>query len=189
MTETFIDWKNKGKKRPIQHIIGESGVDILKKLLPSEWVIREYAPDYGIDLDVELFEEMNDGGFITKGEHVLFQVKGVEEIKKGRKTIYHRTNVEKENKVDKSSSYTMDVVKYSLETHLLELVEKMGSAVPVMLAVVDITNYEAYCVCLNDYIEKVLLPEGDYANQGTVTIYIPVENRINDDFGKKLSTK
>lgn len=186
MAETFTDWKNKGKKRPIQHIIGESGVDILKGIMPSEWVIREYQPDYGIDLDVELFEEMEDGGFITKGEHVLFQVKGVENLKRGTKTIYHRTNVEKENKVDKTSFYTMDVVKYSLETQLLELVEKMGTAVPVMLAVVDTTNKEAYCVCLNDYIEKVLLPDGDYSKQNTVTINIPVENCINDDFGKKL---
>ena len=64
-----------GKRRSENQIIGESGIDILRSLFPKEWVIREYTADYGIDLDVELFEECNDGVYVTKGEHVLFQVK------------------------------------------------------------------------------------------------------------------
>ena len=43
-----------GKKRPIAHIKGETGVQVLKRQLPAEWVPREYVPDYGIDLSVEL---------------------------------------------------------------------------------------------------------------------------------------
>ncbi len=61
-----------GKKRTLQHIKGENGVDILKKFFPEEWVIREYIPDYGIDLSVELFTPY-DTGFITSGEHIFFQ--------------------------------------------------------------------------------------------------------------------
>jgi hypothetical protein len=33
----------------------QESVGILKGLLPKEWVVREYRPDYGIDLAVELF--------------------------------------------------------------------------------------------------------------------------------------
>ena len=65
---------SEGKKRSLTHIKGESGVNILKKYFPEEWVVREYTPDYGIDLSVELFVPF-DTEFITAGEHVFFQVK------------------------------------------------------------------------------------------------------------------
>ena len=73
--DTFHDWTKIGKKRSENQITGESGIDILRALLPEEWVIREYTADYGIDLDVELFEKCSEKVYITKGEHVLFQVK------------------------------------------------------------------------------------------------------------------
>ena len=38
------------KKRPVSHITGDKGIDIVKSVLPSEWVIRTLTPDYGIDL-------------------------------------------------------------------------------------------------------------------------------------------
>lgn len=62
----FRDWNESGKKRSENQIIGESGIDILRSLFPQEWVIREYAVDYGIDLDVELFEQTNEKVYVTK---------------------------------------------------------------------------------------------------------------------------
>ena len=53
-----------GKKRPIAHIKGETGVQVLKKHMPAEWVPREYVPDYGIGLSVELFSPA-EGGYVT----------------------------------------------------------------------------------------------------------------------------
>ena len=47
--------------------------------------------------------------------------------------------------------------------------------------VVDISQKDAYFVCLNDYIEKIIVPENpDYMSQHSVTIYIPTSNKIND---------
>lgn len=182
----FEDMKNMGKKRSGAHMKGEKGVSILKALFPDEWVVREYIPDYGIDLDVELFDNKGQG-LITKGEHVLFQVKGTEKLNKGTKKIYSRMNVEKGYKEDKSDCYTMEVVKYSIDRDLLTAIERMGSAVPVLLCVVDIINRDAYCVCLNDYIEKVLIPQkADYYNQKTVVIDIPIKNYVNTDAGKHI---
>ena len=43
--DTFHDWIKIGKKRSENQIIGESGIDILRALLPEEWVIREYTAD------------------------------------------------------------------------------------------------------------------------------------------------
>lgn len=186
-SENYIDWKPKGKKRPKQHIIGEKGVNILKELFPNEWVVREYMPDYGIDLDVELFDNLGNDVYRTKGEHVLFQVKGTEKLIKKNITLYSRMNVEKEQKENKSDYCIMEVTQYSIDTDLLATIEKMGSAVPVLLCVVDIINKDAYCVCLNDYIEKILIPEKpDFYNQKTVTINIPIENHVNTIAGKHI---
>ena len=74
---------NGGKRRVLSHITGESGIQIIKRLLPEEWVIREYTPDYGIDIDVELFVPYK-GNFLTSGEHIYFQVKTTETVKIGK---------------------------------------------------------------------------------------------------------
>ena len=84
-----------GKKRPIAHIKGETGVQVLKRHFPAEWVVREYVPDYGIDLSIELFSPI-EGGYVTKGEHVFFQVKGTNSIEKVPYKIHPRMNVEME---------------------------------------------------------------------------------------------
>ena len=75
-----------GKKRSTSQIKGEVAVNILRGLFPQEWVIREYTPDYGIDLSIELFEKYEDN-YITTGEHIYFQVKGTE----GCKALHHQT--------------------------------------------------------------------------------------------------
>lgn len=183
----YMDWESKGKKRPKQHIIGEKGISILKELFPAEWAIREYTPDYGIDLDIELFEDLGNKVYRTKGEHILFQVKGTEKLNKKTLKLYSQMNVEKEFKKDMSNFCMMEVAQYSIDTDLLITVERMGSAVPVLLCVVDIENRDAYCVCLNDYIEKILFPtKPDFYNQKTITINIPIANRVSTDAGKRI---
>lgn len=171
--ELFRDWTESGKKRSENQIIGESGIDILRSLLPKEWVIRKYEFDYGIDLEVELFEKINEKTYITKGEHVLFQVKTTNNFIIKKKKVYD-SNSKKKN------SFKCDVVKYPLDTDLISTVERMGSAVPVLLCLIDNVGREGYFVCLNDYIDKILIPEiPNYKKQKTVTINIPIENKIS----------
>lgn len=152
------------KTRSKQHMIGDKAVKFFEKVIPDEWVIRNINPDYGIDLDVEIFD-YEDGKCISLGEHVFIQMKGTESPQIGKK---------------KFKNVCIDVLKFSIEVSELNLVDRMGSAFPVMLIVVDLVNQKAYHVCLNDYIRKVL-PElsPDYKNQKTVTIYIPLENEIS----------
>lgn len=176
--ENYVDWNLHGKRRPNSHIIGEDAVRILERLFPKEWVIREYTPDYGIDLNIELFEKIEEKCYITKGEHVFFQVKGKESL--NRKSL--RMNSE-----NGDDYFCMEVVSLSVDTELLSMVEKMGNAVPVLLVVVDTTKEEAYFVCLNDYIEKIIVRENpQYFSRKTITINIPIHNCVNDSSGIKL---
>lgn len=167
----------KGKKRTKAHIIGEQGVEILKSHLPVEWVVREYNPDYGIDLSIELFER---DSMITKGAHLFFQVKSTDNINRTTLKIPNRSNVEKPPKPVENNIFEIEVIKYTLDTDFLATVERMGSGIPVMLAVVDINTQEVYYLCLSDYIEKILIHENDYRNQNNKTVYIPIQNTLNE---------
>lgn len=179
-----IDRGLKGKKRVGAHIIGEKGVSVLKEIVPDNWVIREYNnPDYGIDISVELFDE----NYITKGEHILFQVKGTKKLDTTTLKVFSRKNVEKSYEKSNEEYIETEVIRYVIDVDLLATVERMGGAVPVLLSVVDINKKEAYFICLNDYIEKVLIPEKpNFYSQEKVTVYIPIENKINTDIGKKI---
>ena len=64
-----------GKIRTKAHITGEKAIKFIQnEILPETWVSREITPDYGIDLDVELFDYENDR-CITLGEHIFFTSK------------------------------------------------------------------------------------------------------------------
>lgn len=158
---------NNGKVRAKQHILGDKAIRFIRDtMLPNEWVVREMNPDYGIDLDIELFDYEN-GKCVTLGEHLLLQVKGVENAAHGDVTL---------------GGERLSVVKDSLETEELNLVERMGSAFPVLLVIVDLGAELAYQICLNDYIRKVLpLQNPNYKKQKTVTIYIPAQNTLSKD--------
>jgi hypothetical protein len=54
------------KKRPNSHIIDTAGAQLLRRVLPDAWVVREYQPDYGIDFAVEAFDSYG-GSFVSLG--------------------------------------------------------------------------------------------------------------------------
>ncbi len=154
-----------GKIRSENHILGEQAVKHLQNnVFPDEWIVRQMNPDYGIDLDVELFDYEN-GQCITLGEHLFIQVKGT------KSPNYGKIKVEDGN---------IDVIKYQLEIDELKLVKRMGSAFPVLLVVVDLNKVCAYQICLNDYI-KLVLPKRNpnYETQKSVIINIPLENEVS----------
>ena len=174
---------NRGKKRTMSHIKGEQAVNLMKKYFPDSWVAREYTPDYGIDLSVELFNQYGND-YITMGEHIFFQVKGTADIQIESLKVKERSNVEKEYFISEKNVVNINVIKFVIETELLVTVEKMGSAVPVILCVVDLKTENSYFVCLNDYIEKIIVPmDSNYFNKKTKTIYIPMENKLNSKDG------
>ena len=161
-----------GKIRDKNHIIETRSLLFLQNLLPDEWVQRKMDPDYGIDLDLELFD-YEENVCVTLGEHIFLQVKGTEALKYATikpvgKQIYTKKELDK---------MQVPVLKFVVDVSLMKLVERMGSAIPVLLIVVDITSQIAYYICLNDYVRNVLLyRSSNYRNQDSITIYIPKEN-------------
>jgi hypothetical protein len=180
----------RSKRKTSSHIIEAKSLDIIKKSLPNYWTIRDYKPDYGLDLSIEVFETTEDGkAYETLGEHFFVQVKGTENLEIGTKTIFEDSNVEKGNNnfSNRIKYKDINVVKFPIETTELYTVERMSGSVPVFLFIVDIISEEIYFLCLNDYIDKVLAPyEPNYFNNKTKTIYIPTSNTITNQGIKAL---
>ena len=171
------------KKRAYQHIMEEKSLAILKDTLPEEWVVREYRPDYGIDLMVEIFKFRETSVMAESlGEFFLVQLKSVKKAKRKRMTVYGKFNVEKAQlKKDKKNNTTIEVIKFQVETTLLTTVQSMGSGVPVLLILVSLEEKRVFFICLNDYIDKVLLPaDPKYGTKTKKTISIPVSNEIKE---------
>ena len=156
----------KGKVRTESHLIDQDAILIVKKKLPREWVVRELTPDYGLDLDVELFEKDNDK-IVTLGERLYMQVKGT------ANAVYSEVKIDVDgNKAIKKC------LSFSLDTALLRLVERVGDSLPILLTVVDIHTEDVIFVSLNDYVNFVLENDDKWRSQKTKTIRIPYENKI-----------
>jgi len=187
------------KRRPFQHVMEEDSIDLLKANLPPHWVVRQYKPDYGIDLVVEVFDVVDEarGMSETLGEHFFIQLKSVQSTKFHEIIVKPRLNVELYPLGAETAAVDMDqpwietagrastdqasiqVVKHQLETSELVTIQSMGSGAVVLLVVACLDLKRTFFVCLNDYIDKVLLPEdARYASQGSKVINIPVSNEF-----------
>lgn len=172
------------KKRTHHHAIDSRAQDLFRSKLPPHWVVREYRPDYGIDFSVELFEDPQEGSRTftseTLGEHLLFQLKGIEECDPHNLTVYGRKNVEKNPlSPDTSDVYKIPTIRKPIETSELVTVQRMGAALPVLLVIAELKQNECYFICLNDYIDKILIPsQEDYASADSRTIHVPTRNAI-----------
>lgn len=181
---------NTHSKRKVKaHIIDSEANQILNSCLPKHWTIRTYVPDYGIDLDIEMFEpvEGTDGSvhYDALGEHLFAQVKGTRSLRTTTKTLASRYNVEIRNLAEKelrssSSGLTCEVAHYKIDTSELVTIQKMGSALPVVLFLIDTRQKNVYFLCLNDYIDKVILPsDPSYAEKSSKVIHIPMDNLVS----------
>jgi Domain of unknown function (DUF4365) len=144
--------------------------------------VREYRPDYGIDLAIELFEYLDSGQTVaaTLGETLFVQVKSTEVVRRRTVCVYGRGNVEKGPlREDPTECQEIEVAHLRVETSELLTVQAMGAAIPVLLFLVELSTGMIFFVCINDLVEKVIIPEDPaFGGQQTKTILIPLRNRI-----------
>ena len=181
-----------GKKRTTEHLVDQQGEALFKANLPVHWIVREYRPDYGLDFTIELFkagkvQEGKSATFETLGEHVFVQLKSTETEAPKTMPIYSRSNVEKSSETLSNAEQVakIDAYRLRIETSELVTVERMGIAVPVLLVVSDLSVQRCSFICLNDYIDKILVPEReDYRTAHRRSVYVPVRNEIGSYSGQ-----
>jgi hypothetical protein len=166
-----------------QMLEGES-LAILQQALPRHWVIHGYAPDFGIDGTVEVFEMLGDEGpkkAETLGETIFFQLKSKERCESRQIELRPRYNVEKgPYRPTEGESMSMEVIDYQLSTDELTTIEAMGAGVVVVLFLVCIETETVYFLNLTDYIDKVLDPEKpNWRMQQSVSVKVPVLNEVS----------
>lgn len=169
----------------LQHVMEDRSIRIVRDLLPDHWVIREYRPDYGIDLLIELFEFVDAEKTVaaTLGETLFVQVKSTEIVDTQRLRVRRRRNVELGPlREDAAESVEIQVARVRLDTSELLTIQAMGSAIPVLLFLVELSTRRIYFVCLNDLIEKVIIPQyPGYAAKKSKVLHIPLRNCIVAD--------
>jgi len=162
---------------------GSSGQEMVAAKLPSHWVKRSITPDFGLDLHIEVFDQVEGSpqDAETRGEHFYIQAKSVARAEVMKLKVRSRRNVAK-YRADPTSGdrFEIPVIAFDLEVGELMTVEAMGNAVPALLCVADMSSKTVYYLCLNDYISKVLLPnKPQYTNQQSVTVHIPSWNVLD----------
>ncbi len=182
--------KTHTKRKVIAHIIDNEAIQTLSSVLPTHWTIRPYVPDYGIDLSIEMFKPIADADGIKKydtlGEHLFAQVKGTQSITKRTICVSQRYNVEKLPPEQTSQLLSSDkplpceIIDFHIDTSELLTIQRMGAAVPVVLFVVDTTSHQVFFLCLNDYIDKVILPDDpSYTDKSSKVLHIPTRNLLS----------
>lgn len=68
-------------KRPRSHQLEDISINKFQSLLPAQWVIRHKNKDYGIDLEVEIFEETSE----ATGLMLLVQIRATDKVEHSRK--------------------------------------------------------------------------------------------------------
>ncbi|MEU8731756.1 DUF4365 domain-containing protein [Streptomyces tendae] len=176
------------KRRNFRHVMEEDSGALLRSTLPREWVLHEYAPDYGIDGTVEIFEPVGDDGesFETLGEHIFFQLKSINKSNIATKVAVQRSNpllgrevLSSRKEGDEPWAVRFDAITYDMEVDELLTVEAMGASVAVVLFLVPLDRNEVYVVSLTDYIDRVLnFDDPEWRSRGTKRMYIPLVNRV-----------
>ncbi|MDY7079708.1 MAG: DUF4365 domain-containing protein [Chloroflexota bacterium] len=173
------------KHRPLQHVAEEESLQLVRSLLPEEWVIHEYKPDYGIDNVVEIFRYVDGEREIAETLRIfLYSGKGYHLCGLGTISVYPRANVEKPDcEVGDSEPIDVEVVSYTLDTNELLTIQSMGSGVPVLLFLASLDTERLFYVCLNDLIDKVIIPDDpEYTDKRSKTLCIPVKNQVLNDY-------
>lgn len=113
----------------------------------------------------------------------LFKLKSVAKTEINTVRTYGRPNVAKGRlTLDRSTFLDIDVIKYQIDTEDLFTIETMGNGMPVVLILVTLDSNRLFFICLNDLVDKVVVPEDpNYGNQKKKTIYVPVKNEITSD--------
>lgn len=171
------------KRRSAQQMMEEESLTLVRNQLPKEWVMHQYAPDYGIDFVVETFEFIDEEEQIaeTLGEFFFVQMKSVDTAHRQNITVYQRHNVEKSILEDKSNAANIQVIAFPIDVNELYTIQNIGTTVPTVLFLAELSSGNIYFVCLTDYIEKILVPRNKIEeNSSTVTLYIPIDNIITD---------
>jgi len=174
------------KRQALSQMMEGESFAVLRRALPQHWVIHDYAPDFGIDGTVEVFEMLDNDSSPsaeTLGETLFFQLKAVQRYEPQTIELLPRFNVEKGPlKRTAGEPMGMEVVRFPISTDELMTIEAMGAGVAVVLFLACLESESVMFLNLTDYVDKILNPETpNWRAQRTVSLSVPVLNQVSPD--------
>jgi hypothetical protein len=68
-----------------------------------------------------------------------------------------------------------------MDSNSIFTIQSLSSSISVLLFLVDLKSKSVYFICLNDYIDKLLLPQKpNYGDQESITLNIPILNNLSN---------
>lgn len=154
-------------KRPKQHQIEEKAYDQFKSCLPIYWVVRNQTHDYGIDREVEIFNQNANGEAVSTGYIFKAQVKGTE---------------------DANASKKGDLIKFQLEVDRTNYLCN-DIDVPVFFILADVKSSKTWWYPIQlDRDLKQKLVVANKEEQKTITLNIPTQNILPDTLKSLVAT-
>ncbi len=147
-------------ERPRQHVMEDESEHLLKTLLPSNWIIRKIAKDYGVDYEIEIVDDVH-----VTGMRIWVQLKSKEECTP--KTItFNNANV--------------NYFSYPLSTKNAKYALKCGF--PLLLFLADLDSKNIYYLNIRDEITEMVFPKNpSWIEQETITLRVPEQNNLVED--------
>lgn len=151
-------------KRPYQHVMEDDSGELLRQLLPKEWIVRPLPKDYGVDYEVEIVDQES-----VTGNRFWVQLKAVGCAK--------CVSVIRSSVCDTGKEKSIPCVSFSLATK--ELRYALKCAFPLLLFVADLNQRRIFWIPLRDEVLVNLSTRNkDWGQQKTNTILIPERNQL-----------
>lgn len=145
-------------QRTITHIHDTKAVRLVLEKIPDSWLVRNMEErDYGIDLLLELFEEIHEGVQKPTGQMLLFQIKGIDDSWDSSK---------KENTFYQFPSKTLEYAKLF--------------NIPFFVVEATLKDSQVHFMHLQKYAKIKIIN----SSEEKINITIPTENDLDKNQGK-----
>lgn len=173
----------KRRRTPLNPFAKDVAFTLLKNILPSSWVIHDYGADYGMDCLIEIFDPIGNNRKFTDtlGEMLYIKLKVAPNFLYSKKKVYPKLmpNTQEHLTEQQAGFFEVEMASVKFEVEELLAVQAMRPAVPVLLILIDTSLNRAFFICLNDYVDKVLLATDPFfATKESRVIHVPLTNEI-----------
>jgi hypothetical protein len=166
--------------RPSSHVKETKSKNLLRSLLPDEWIIRELPEDYGVDLEVELVDQE----FVT-GNRLWIQLKAsdtfdVHEEGFEAGEFVSGVDIDEENsglRIESGGVVVVPHLRFSMDTAHLKYSLKCGF--PLLLCLADLDKQDIFWVPLPEAIRWDLEERTpSWRSQKSATLRVPLWNSM-----------
>jgi len=162
-------------KRPSQHVMESEAEQLIKRLLPSEWIVHDIQHDYGIDFEVEVVKDE-----LVTGDRVWIQSKAVKECKikkfycdaSGISGVNHESSYANSIGLVNGEAYA-EYIPFSVKRNLLTYA--LRCPLPILLFICCLDSEDVFWVPLRiAALSRLNDSNRDLSKQRDISLKVPI---------------